>query len=93
MHGNRLDGNLDPEIAARHHDAVGGGDDRIELVERLVLLYFGDDRYAFVPFGDKRLGAFYVFSGTHEGKRDVIHASVESELQELKVPLGNRCDV
>ena len=33
-----LDRQLDAQIAARHHDRVGGGDDRVDRLQRLLLL-------------------------------------------------------
>ena len=39
---------LDTEIAARDHDAVGRGDDFVEVVERFVLLDLRDHRHALV---------------------------------------------
>ncbi len=91
--GNRLNRNLDAEISARDHDSVGGRNDRIELGERLVFFDLSNDRYAFVPFGDKRLRSLHVFSRTHEGERYVINASFETELQKLKIALGDRWDI
>ena len=88
-----FDRNLDAEIAARDHDAVGGGDDVIELGERLVLLDLGDDRHALVPFRDERFGALDVFGRTHERERDVIDALLEPELEILEVARRDRRDV
>ena len=38
-----LRGDLHAEVAARHHHAVGGGEDLVELVEALLVLDLGDD--------------------------------------------------
>jgi hypothetical protein len=35
---------LDAEVAARHHDAVGLGDDRVDIVDALVVLNLGKDK-------------------------------------------------
>ena len=40
---NLLGRDLHAEVTARDHDAVGGGEDLIELVEALLVLDLGDD--------------------------------------------------
>ena len=41
--GNAGQSQLHPQIAARHHDSVGGVDDVVQIIQRLRLLAFGDD--------------------------------------------------
>ena len=35
---------FNPEVATRHHDAVGGGYDAVEVVHAIAVFNFGDDR-------------------------------------------------
>ena len=76
-----LDRNLDAEVAARDHDAVGGGDDGVEFDQRLVLLDLGDDRHALVAFGHERLNALDVLGGAHERERDIVDVVFQPERQ------------
>mmetsp|Transcript_17814 Transcript_17814/g.58960 ORF Transcript_17814/g.58960 Transcript_17814/m.58960 type:complete len:668 (+) Transcript_17814:184-2187(+) len=44
---------LDAQVAARHHDAVGGGENLVKVAHPLVVLYLGDDSD---PLADHRVG-------------------------------------
>ena len=47
-------GNLDSEIAARHHDGVGLGDDFPQIFDGLLVLDFSDDQRAVLAVFDDR---------------------------------------
>ena len=47
--GHALGRELDAEIAARDHDAVGGGDDALEVLDRVGRLDLGDDGRGLAP--------------------------------------------
>ena len=85
--------NLDAEIAARHHDAVGCSDDVVEIVERLVLFDLGDHGRRFAALGDEGFDALYVFGRSHERNRDVVDALIQAEGEKLEVLLGHRAEI
>src|SRR5580700_9361943 len=90
---HRLDRNLDAEVAASDHDAVGRRDDAVQLRQGFVLFYFGDYRYALVAFRHESLDAFDVFGRAHERDRDVVDTVLQSKLEELEIALRDRGNI
>jgi hypothetical protein len=80
---------LDPEIAARDHDAVGEIDDLVEPVDRGGLLDLDHDRG---PAGDQAAGLGDVVGPLHEAEGDPVGAQLEAELQVLAILVGDRGD-
>ena len=89
-HGRRAD--LDPEVAARDHDRVGGAHDRVQLLERLGLLDLGDDVRLGVGGVQELAQSSAVRGGADERERDVVDADRERELEVAQVLLRHRRD-
>ena len=83
---------LDAEIAARDHDAVGHGHDRIDRVERFVLFDLRDDRYVLAAFRNEALDPRHVFGRLHEGHRDPIDVLRNAESEVLEIAIGDGRD-
>ena len=79
------DRQLDPEVAARHHHAVGRPDDLLGALHRLGLLHLGDQRQAGVL-----ADIFDVLGGLHERQRDHVDADRLAVAQQVQVLLGHR---
>ena len=88
-HRNLLRRQFHAEVAARHHHAVGQGQDAGQVVQRLRLLQLGHDPGAAVCDG---AGLGHVLRALHEGQAYVIHAALQGEAQILVVLLGQRRD-
>ena len=78
---HRLQGDLHAQVAAGDHDAVGRGDDLVDVVQGLELLDLGDHRRVLARGGDDLLDRRHVVSRAHEGQGDVVHALGQAELQ------------
>jgi len=80
-----LDGQLDPEVAAGDHRAVGRAHDLLDPLDGLRRLDLGDQR-------QPRVGAHGgdVIGAAHEGQRDEVDADLLAEAQVLGVHLGHR---
>ena len=63
---------LDAEVAARHHQRVGHGHDRLELLDGLELLDLGDHALAAAVALDQALEILDVLGPPHERERDVV---------------------
>src|SRR5581483_10615958 len=70
---------LDAEIAARHHDAVGLLDDGIEVFDGFLVFDLRDDQRTTRRFPDERLELPNVPRGAHERKRNEIDADFQAE--------------
>ena len=83
--GHVLDPQLDPEVAAGHHHAVGGLDDRLGVLDRLGLLDLRDQ-------GDVGMGAKVgdLLGPPHEAERHQVHADLLADPQPAHVVLGHR---
>jgi hypothetical protein len=81
---------LDPEVAARHHDAVGRGHDRLEVLDRVGRLDLRDDRRGLAPLARDVADELDVVGAPHEAERDVVDAAAEAEGEVLLVLLGER---
>jgi hypothetical protein len=70
-----------PQVAAGQHDAVGGLEDGVDVVQGLGLLDLGDERHH--PAGLLHLGAAQEHVGgvAHEGQGHVVDAVGEAEVQ------------
>ena len=73
-HRHAFEIHLYAEIAARHHDAVGHAQNRIQILDGFRLFQFGDDRRVLPSAADGRLRLQDVFSAAHKAHRDVIRA-------------------
>ena len=91
--GQFLVGHLDAEIAARDHDAVGDGDDLLEILHRELVLDLGDDADVAVAFANLGAEQQHVGRLAHERHGDEIHAALEGDLDVLVVLLGQRGQV
>ncbi len=80
-----LDPQLDAQVPARDHHAVGRVDDRLRVLHRLRLLDLGDQRQVGVL---AHVG--HVLLAAHEGQRHHVHADRLAEAQQLQVLLGHR---
>ena len=80
---------FDPEVAARHHHGVGGGDDFLDAVERGGFLHLDEHMR---PAADQAARLRDVLRALHEGKRDPLHAEPEREAQVRAVLFGERRD-
>ncbi len=71
---------LDAQIAARHHQAVGHGHDRVELLDRLGLLDLGDHALAAAEPRVIMLAQILdVLGPPHERERDVVDVLLDGE--------------
>ena len=80
-----LERTLEPEVAARHHDAVGGRQDRVELLERLRPLDLRDERHVGVRRAHDPPRRVAVVGRLHEAQRHEVDAERQAELQVLFV--------
>jgi hypothetical protein len=72
-----LGADLDAEVAARDHHRVGGGDDRLEVVEDLGPLELRDDRLRASVVLDEAPDLEHVVDGSDEGLRDPVDAELD----------------
>ena len=91
--GDDLGRQLDAQVAARHHDAVGGFDDLVDVVDSLLVLDLRDDLDAAVPAVENRLHGFDVARAAHERVGDEIDAVLRGPLDVHAVFLGHRRQV
>ena len=84
-HRHLLDRQLDPEVSARDHDAVGDADDVLGARDRLRLLDLRDQR-------DPRVLADVedVLGAADEAQRHEVDADLDAGAQVLEVLLGHR---
>eukprot|EP00760_Papus_ankaliazontas_P027746 PhM_4_TR3431/c0_g1_i2/m.50105 len=82
-----LRGDLDPKVAARHHDAVGFLQNLVEVVHALVVLDLRDD----VDVGGAERGAHLadLLRGADERGEDKVDLLLGGELQVLFILLGH----
>jgi hypothetical protein len=73
--GHLLGAHLDPQVAARHHDAVGLPDDGVELRDRHRLLELGHDPGA---VADQRARFVDILRPLHERQGDPVGAELEA---------------
>ena len=83
---------FDAEVAPRDHDAVGGEHDRIDVLERFVLLDLGHDGNALPAFVHERAHAFDVGRGADERNADPIDAGLETEREVFEIAIGHRVE-
>ena len=82
-----LERQLDAEVAARDHHAVGRADDALDVLERRVLLDLGDDEHL---LRDQRAQLGDVLGAAHEAEREVVELLLDGERDVLAVLLGDR---
>ena len=85
---HELDRQLDAEVAARDHDAVGGADDLLHAVDGLRLLDLRDERQARVLAHE-----LDVLRAAHERQRDEVDADLLAGREVREVLLGDRRDL
>ena len=80
---HRLRRELDPQVAARDHDPVGRGQDRLDPVDGLGPLDLGDQGGARGP--DERAQLLEIRGRAHERQRQVVGAEIGGEAGVLAV--------
>ena len=85
-----LDPQLDAEVAARHHDALGGAHDLIGVRGRLRLLDLGDDRDVAAAVAQALVHRVDVLAAAHEGEGQQVHAHVHAGVDQPQVLLAHR---
>jgi len=83
--GDVLERGLHPEVAPRDHHGIGRGQDPVEVLQSLRLLQLGDDRHALPRRPNRPDQPPDVLGRPDEGKRHVVDAEAESELQVVPV--------
>ncbi|MEI9998298.1 MAG: hypothetical protein WDO13_03580 [Verrucomicrobiota bacterium] len=78
--GQLLVGHLDAEVAAGDHQAVAGGDDFLEVLDRDLVLDLGHDAHAAVALLDPLAQQLDVGGAAHEGHGDEVHLALEGQL-------------
>jgi len=78
---------LDCEVAARNHDAVGFGQDVVELVDGLRLLDLRDHARRRSVLANDRLEVPHIGGRAHERERDEVDAEREREVEVGKILL------
>ena len=76
---------IDPEVAARDHDAVRGRYYLLDVVYGFVLLDLGDDRNGRAASAHLAARVENVLAIAHEGERDVVDLLLQRELQVAQV--------
>ncbi len=87
--GDPLDWHFDAKIATRHHEAVAGGDDRVEVVDGRGLLNLDDDGRL---VADDPARFEHVFVPLHERQRDPVGADGEGAVEVGVIFLGQGAD-
>ena len=87
--GHPLERQFDAEIAARHHQRVGGLDDLGQPVDRL--RFFDLGHHGCAPTNEL-LGFIDVFGALHEGERDPVDAGNQRRFEICAVFRGHRRD-
>src|SRR5918997_2336444 len=86
LYGHPLGREFDGEVAARHHDAVGGFENVLYVVYGLVLLNFGDHRHAPTELLHALLDLHDLVPGADERDRDPIRPQLfDAEAEILEV--------
>ena len=90
-------GQLDAEIAARHHDPVGGLHDRVEVGEPGPVLDLGDDRNGGAVLAEHLPDRLDITGALYEGRGDIVHVRLRCEAdlarQQLAIVSGPRQSV
>mmetsp|Transcript_4128 Transcript_4128/g.6827 ORF Transcript_4128/g.6827 Transcript_4128/m.6827 type:complete len:416 (-) Transcript_4128:111-1358(-) len=79
---------LHPEVAARHHHAVGGLEDLVELVQALLVLNLRDNLDAGALWTERVPNELDVRCGLHEGSRDVVDTLGHGKVDQVVDVLG-----
>ena len=87
-----FEGHFDAEVAAGDHDAVEGGDDVVEVVDRLRLLDLGDDGEAAALLVHDPVDVVDVAAAADEGEGDDVDAGAQGPAEVLLVLLGEGGD-
>ena len=86
--GDVLDRHLDPQVAAGHHDAVGSGEDFIDILQRARAFDLGQDEGIAAERTGRLAHGLDVRRRFHERLADGVHAMGKGELEALAVALG-----
>ena len=85
---------LHTQVAARHHDCIGHGNDGVDVAKGFRLLDLGDDRNLAAMRGQHDVDQLLDIAGlTHEGQRHIIQAVIIGELQIAPILVGDRGNV
>ena len=87
-----LDRDLDAEIAARDHDAVGRREDLVDPGERGRALDLGEDQRLTARRARRGAHRQDVGGGLHEGLTDRVNPLADREFQAFLVALGEGVD-
>jgi hypothetical protein len=87
---NLLRGNLDSEVSARDHDAVGRVQDGVDILERFRPLDLGDDGNPGFALRDQAPQLLDVGRPANEGQSEEIDTEPESEARVVAILLGER---
>ena len=81
---------LHAEVAARHHDALAGGADLVDVVHAGLVLDLGDDVDVLAAvFPEEGLEIDQILPAGDEGGGDIVHAVADTEEQIRPVLLGH----
>ena len=90
--GDPFDGDFHPEVAARDHDAVGGREDLVDVIQGRRPLDLGDDE-RIVPQGSRPFANGVDVGGIFDERlADRVDALPKRELQAFAVLPGKRAD-
>ena len=91
--GDILQIHLDAEIAACDHNAVGGLDDLIDIIDALLILDLGDDLDVTLAAVEDLLYLIHVLARADKGVSDEVHIVIHGEEDGVPVPLGDGGEV
>ena len=86
---NLLQRHFETEIAARNHDAVCLGQNRVQMLDCGRPLNLRDNRHGSTGFAHQFLRSNHIVSGLHEAERHEVDAKFETEAQIGRVLVGN----
>ena len=87
--GHLVGGDLHAQIAPGNHDAVGGGDDAVQIVHALPVLDFGDDADGLsAALVEESADLRHVGGPADEGGGDEVKVVLHGEAQVVPVPVG-----
>ena len=88
--GDALRRVLDPQVAARHHDAVGRLEDLLEILDRLPPLDLRDDDRRTLRSAKEPSQADQIVGAPHEREGDEVHPLLDPELEVATILGGQR---
>ena len=85
--GKLFECDLHAEVAASHHDSVGGLEDFVEIVDALLVFDLRDEALMSPGLFNDATYFEYVLRASHEGQRDEVEVLLESKPDVLAVLL------